>query len=91
MHIVDRLIKAGVNVNAQDEHVTGNTPLGDIADTCSYDMAKRLIDAGTDPTMPGWMMLTAIDRAEKRTDADARKVQRLLTDTARRLHPSRQR
>jgi hypothetical protein len=41
-------------------------------------MARRLIDAGADPTIPGWMQLTAIHRAARRTDADAGKVQRLL-------------
>src|SRR5277367_4808123 len=62
--IVDRLIKAGANVNANDQERAGNTPLGDIAKDCTFEMAKRLIDAGADPGIPGWMQLTAIHHAE---------------------------
>src|ERR1700722_5290204 len=44
LHVVDRLIKAGANVNAHDEQMIGNTPLSEVARDCSYKMAKRLID-----------------------------------------------
>ena len=84
LDVVDRLIEAGANVNAHDERVIGNTPLADNARECSYEMAKRLIDAGADPTIRGWMQLNAIDRAADRKDADARKVQRLLKEAAER-------
>lgn len=47
-------------------------------------MARRLIAAGADPTIPGWMQLTAIDHAAERTDADAKKVQQLLKMAAKR-------
>ena len=81
--IVDRLLEAGANVNANDERTIGNTPLGDHIDKCSFEMAKRLIDAGADPTIPGWMQLTAIYHAEQRKDADAKKIRRLLEDAAK--------
>lgn len=82
--VVDRLLKAGANVNAHDERLLGNTPLADNAEKCSFEMAKRLVDAGADPTIQGWMQLTAIDRAAKREDADAKKVQHLLQNAAKR-------
>lgn len=83
LKVTDRLIRAGANVNAHDERVIGNTPLGYVADRCSFEIAKRLIDAGADPNIPGWMQLTAIDRAERRKDAEGEKVLRLLKSAAR--------
>jgi ankyrin repeat protein len=80
--VVDRLIRAGANVNAHDERVIGNTPLSDNARECSYEMAKRLIDAGADPTIPGWMQLNALHRAAERKDSEALKIQRLLKEAA---------
>src|SRR5215469_12547250 len=76
--VVNALMRAGANVNARDERVIGDTPLGKYAGTCSYNMAKRLIDAGADPTIPGWMRLTAIDRAKERNDAEGERVLALL-------------
>jgi ankyrin repeat protein len=81
--VVDLLLKAGANVNANDERVIGNTPLSDNIDKCSFEMVKRLINAGADPIIPGWMQLTAVDRAAKRTDSDKKKIQQLLSDTVK--------
>lgn len=83
--VVERLIAAGANVNAHDQRVIGNTPLSDSAGECSYEMARRLVDAGADPTIPGWMQLTALDRARKRTDADAPRIRQLLQRAAERF------
>jgi ankyrin repeat protein len=80
--VVDALLRAGANVNAHDERVIGDTPLGECAASCSLEMAKRLIDAGADPTIPGWMMLTAVDRARDRKRADGRQVLALLEAAA---------
>ena len=82
--VFDLLIRAGADVNANDERVIGNTPLADNARTCTYEMARRLVDAGADPTIPGWMQLNAVDRAADRKDADAGKIQRLLREAANR-------
>jgi ankyrin repeat protein len=86
--VVDRLIRAGANVNAHDERQIGNTPLSDNAESCSYEMARRLIDAGADPTIPGWMMLTALDRGERRKRPDGQAVLKLLREAAKRLQRS---
>jgi ankyrin repeat protein len=64
--VVDALLRAGADVNAHDERTIGDTPLGEAASTCSLRMARLLIDAGADPTVPGWMQLSALDRAERR-------------------------
>ncbi len=83
--VVNRLIEAGANVNANDERVIGNTPLSDNIGEMSFDMAQRLIEAGADPTIRGWMQMSAIDSAAQRKDADARKILRLLKDAADKL------
>jgi len=74
LDVVDCLIKASGNVNAHDERWIGNTPLSDNAQVCSFEIAKRLISAGADPTIPGWMQLNAIDRAAKRTDGNGNRI-----------------
>ena len=82
LKVVNRLLAAGANVNAHDERLIGNTPLADNARDCSFEMAKRLIDAGADPTMKGWMQRDALHHAANRRDADADKVRVLLTEAA---------
>jgi ankyrin repeat protein len=64
--VVDALLRAGADVNAHDERTIGDTPLGEAASTCSLRMARLLVEAGADPTIPGWMQLGALDRAERR-------------------------
>lgn len=66
LEIMQLLLAAGADVNANDESVIGNTPLREVAENCSYEVAKLLIDAGADPTIPGWMQLTAIHVAQER-------------------------
>jgi ankyrin repeat protein len=83
MDVVNCLIRAGANVNANDERVIGNTPLSDNAERCSFEMAQRLVQAGADPSIRGWMQMCAIDHASSRKDADAKKIQRLLLDAKR--------
>jgi ankyrin repeat protein len=80
------LIEAGANVNANEEEKAGDTPLAAVAETCSLAMARILVEAGADPTIPGWMQLTALDRAERRNDPDAAAIQELLQGAAKRRH-----
>jgi ankyrin repeat protein len=84
LEVVRRLIHAGANVNAHDERVIGNTPLGDNARECTYEMAKILIDAGADPTIRGWMQLNALDRVRERKNASTCEIVRLLEEAAAR-------
>jgi ankyrin repeat protein len=74
LDMVRLLISHGSDVDANHEPTIGNTPLGDVAATCSFDMAKLLVDSGASPTVPGWMQITPIYRASKRTDDEGRKV-----------------
>lgn len=82
--LVEFLLNAGANVNAQDESRAGDTPLGTIAATCSLRMAKRLIAAGADPRRPGGMQLSALDRARKRKRGEGPAVYAFLCEIAQR-------
>jgi ankyrin repeat protein len=78
------LLSSGADVNAHDEERIGETPLGAAAASCSYEMAKLLVDAGANPAIQGWMGLTAIDRAKQRKKGEGQKVYDLLVETAKR-------
>lgn len=82
------LIEAGADVNAHEEEKIGETPLGLVAQSCSFVMAQTLIDAGADPTIPGWMTLTALDRSAERKRPEGKRVHKLLVDTVRRRKPN---
>ncbi len=86
--IIRVLLDAGADVNAHDEPRIGNTPLRDVADQCSLAVATLLVDAGADPRIPGWMQLTALHKAGKRTDQEGQRVYALLKRVADRLGES---
>jgi ankyrin repeat protein len=77
------LLSAGADVNAYDEMYIGETPLGDAAADCSYEIAELLVEAGADPTIPGWMQRTALDRARRRKKDEGKRVYELLLKVAR--------
>ncbi|WP_232214549.1 ankyrin repeat domain-containing protein [Rubidibacter lacunae] len=81
--VVEYLLKMGADVNARQEEKIGETPLGEIADNCSLKMAQLLVSAGANPTLPGWMGLSALDRAKKREKAEGKRVYELLLKTAK--------
>jgi ankyrin repeat protein len=76
------LIEAGADVNAHDETAITNSPLTDVAASCSLAMARLLISAGADPTISGWMHLNALDRAKTRKQGEGPDVYRLLFKAA---------
>lgn len=80
--VMDLLLRAGADVDAHDERTIGNTPLGDVAGNCSYEVAERLIAAGADPTVQGWMQLSALDRARERKKPEGVRVRELLEAAA---------
>lgn len=50
--------------------------------TCSFDVAKVLVDAGVNPTLPGWMQLTALNQSQLRKRAEGCRVHQLLEQAA---------
>ena len=81
------LLENGADVNARDVANHGNTALGEWAGECSVEVARILVEAGADPTIRGWMELSAVDRAEGRHDDEGPVIRQLLDDAARRHHP----
>lgn len=79
------LIERGADVNAHNSDRAGETPLALVAQECTYEIAKLLVDAGADPTIPGWMKLSALDRAAKRKRAEGVRIYKLLRRSAERF------
>ncbi len=76
--VVECLLAARADVNAHEEKKIGETPLGEVAANCKLKMAELLIEAGADPTILGWMQITAIHRASERKSDEGVKVYQLL-------------
>jgi ankyrin repeat protein len=72
------LLEAGANISAHNEERIGETPLGRVADKCTPEMAEFLVANGADPSIPGWMQITAVDRAARRRDEDGSAVHAIL-------------
>jgi ankyrin repeat protein len=85
LEVVTLLLRAGADVNAQDEARAGDTPLGRIAGNCSFEVAEALVCAGADPTIRGWMQLSALDRAKNRKRPEGRSVYELLSTAGRKF------
>ena len=88
LNVMRLLLASGADVNAHDERVIGNTVLRDVASNCSFEVAKILVDAGGDPTIPGWMLLTALDKSQERKKPEGVRVHELLQQAARRYRPT---
>ena len=83
LEIARYLLEHGADANAREEEKIGDTPLGAVAATCSYEMAELLIGFGANPTIPGWMGLSALHRAEQRKSDTGIRVYALLLQAAR--------
>lgn len=58
------LIDAGADVNAFDEiHIGTNALIEAVKRGGSYEMIELLVNAGANPTITGWMGITALDEA----------------------------
>jgi ankyrin repeat protein len=83
LEVARYLLENGANVNAHEESTIGNTPLGEVAGSCSLRMAQLLIDAGADPRIPGWMQITALVSASERKREEGPVVHELLLRASR--------
>ena len=84
LEVVTLLLEHGARIDAQDEARIGNTPLAEVAGKCSLRMAMLLVEAGADPTLRGWMQLSALDRSRPRKRGEGPQVHNLLVHAAQR-------
>jgi len=80
LKVMELLLAAGADVDARapDDRIIGETPLGEVAGDCTYEVAKILIDAGADPLIPGFMQVNALDKAQRRKRPEGLRVIELL-------------
>jgi ankyrin repeat protein len=62
-NVVARLLLAGANPNAHDERRIGNTALREAVRGGHIEVVSLFLHAGGDPTIPGWMAISAVDQA----------------------------
>lgn len=86
--VVRYFLNRGIDINIHDEEHSGETPLGAVASSCSYKMAIFLIQNGANPTIPGWMQLTALYHAQKcsKDDAEAESIIALIENAANKFN-----
>ena len=68
--VVVRLLSARVNPNANDEHRIGNTAIREAVRGGHTDIVSLLLRAGADPTITGWMGISAVDQAWDEIESD---------------------
>ena len=61
--VVVRLLAARVDPNAHDRERIGNTAIREAVRGGHTEIVSLLLRAGADPTIPGWMAISAVDQA----------------------------
>jgi ankyrin repeat protein len=61
--VVVRLLAARVNPNSNDEERIGNTAIREAVRGGHTEIVSLLLRSGADPTIPGWMNISAVDQA----------------------------
>jgi ankyrin repeat protein len=80
--IVRRLIAAGADVNAHCDERIGSTAIKEAVGGGYVEIVKLLLAARADPTIPGWMGISAVDQAHngiKGGGEAAQEIQRMLS------------
>jgi ankyrin repeat protein len=87
------LLDAGADVNVHDEPNIGNTAISEAVHEGENEIAALLLSHGANPTIPGWMQLNAIDRAQRRVKSNGTERDRdllaMLEAAAKRFTASR--
>lgn len=81
--VVARLLSARVNPNARDEQQVGNTAIREAVRGGHTEIVSLLLQAGADPTIEGWMAISAVDQAWYEVNGSqetVREIRALLKD-----------
>ena len=70
LEVAKLLLAKGANINARDAAMSGNTPLGEAVRDGTPEVVRFLLEAGADPLIPGWMHISAYDRAKERAEKE---------------------
>jgi len=81
------ILDAGANVDSHDEKTFSNTALATAVQERNVRIVELLLKHGADPTIQGWMQLSALDRARDwnadDADPELRRIFDLLNNAAR--------
>jgi ankyrin repeat protein len=83
------LLARGADVNAHQEDRIGETPLSLAVRKTHPEMIELLLRNGADPDIPGWMCITARDRALERKRPAGLRMQALIARYAPTVKPRR--
>ncbi|MEO0796438.1 MAG: ankyrin repeat domain-containing protein [Verrucomicrobiota bacterium] len=61
--VIKLLLANGAKVNANDEERIGNTAIREAVYGGHASVVEELLNQGADPTIPGWMAMSAVDQA----------------------------
>lgn len=82
--IAQLLLEAGADINAREGETNSDTAVALAAESGSLEMVNLLLKHRADPSIAGWMGLTAYDRADQRRDDLGEQVKSILKAHARR-------
>jgi ankyrin repeat protein len=89
------LLEAGADVNANDTEKIGNTALSYAVENWDLPMVQLLLKHDADPTIQGWMQLSALDRVRDWESGSAaperRQIFELINEEAKRRTPQTKR
>jgi len=82
------LLDAGADVNAHEAEKVGDTALSHAVQSGNLRMVQLLLKHHADPTITGWMQISALDRARDAaandTARESRRISELLNEAAKR-------
>lgn len=87
IEVVVRLLSARIDPNANDEKRIGNTAIREAVRIGHFGIVELLLRANSDPTIPGWMNISAVDQAWCNIESDMKTIRKIRSIL--RIFPSR--